>query len=137
MAFNSIVKEREVIFINPNISKAGKMTRFNSDTARIAGRKGGKAKAEKEKRLADFGETMSAILTSGDLTLDDGTKCDPVTAICLRMIEKVLDDGDVPAFKAIIELMEKQNSKAKDVEDDKILAFYIEAMRRSEEDLVD
>lgn len=132
MVFNSIVKEREVIFINPNISEAGKMTRFNSDTARIAGRKGGKAKAEKEKRLADFGETMNAILTSGDLTLDDGTKCDPVTAICLRMIEKVLDDGDVPAFKAIIELMEKHNDKTASNDDDNVLLF-IESMRRNEE----
>jgi len=121
-----------VIFINPNISEAGKMTRFNSETARRAGRKGGKAKAEKEKRLADFGETMNAILTSGDLTLDDGTKCDPVTAICLRMIEKVIDDGDVPAFKAIIELTEKHNGKTASNDDDNVLLF-IESMRRNEE----
>lgn len=126
-----------MIYINPNICEAGKKTRFNSDTARIAGRKGGKAKAEKEKRLADFGETMNAILTGGDLTLDDGKQCDPVSAICFRMIEKVLDDGDVSAFKAIIELTEKHNSKAKNIEDDKILAFWIEAMRESEADLVD
>ena len=124
-------KKKEVIFINPNIIEAGKSTRFNSETARIAGRKGGKAKAEKEKRLADFGEAMTYFLTNGGIVID-GNQYDNVSAICLRLIQKVIEDGDVSAFRAIVEIIDKHNDKNSENDDDNVLAF-IEAMRHNGE----
>ena len=120
-----------MILINPNIIEAGKQTRFNSETARIAGRKGGKAKAEKEKRLADFGEAMTYFLTNGGVIID-GNQYDNVSAICLRLIQKVIEDGDVTAFKAIVEIIDKHNDKNADNDDDNVLAF-IEAMKHGSE----
>ena|GEM_PF-2609282 len=114
----------------------GKATRFNSETGKKAAEKSAQVRREKSERIADFGETMNELLTSGRVRYGD-KEYDYTAAMCIKMIQKAIGTGDNPpdvsAFKAVVDLSERHNLKSADNDDDNILK-WIEAMTKGQDD---
>lgn len=119
-----------------DIKELGKATRFNSETGKKAAEKSAQVRREKAKRVADFGETMNELLTSGRVTINK-REYDYTAAMCIKMIQKAIGAGgdppDVSAFKAVVDLSERHNNKAADTDDDNILK-WIDAMTKGQDD---
>lgn len=107
---------------NKNISEYGKATRFKAGDQRTieAGRKGGKR--------TDIGKKLNALLTE-KITTTSGETVTYEDAICLAMINEALK-GNVSAFRAISETMEKFNVRSDADDDDMVLAFIQEMTRK-------
>lgn len=110
---------------------------FNSETAREAGRKGGRASGAVRARKANLRKAMQALLTSRGPTID-GIDCTYEEALVLSMVNEALTEGsknNVAAFNAIMQVLKsEEEAQERKARIQKLKAETEEIKRRAQAD---